>query len=293
MTNFRFLIRVARPVFLIFTAMTFVLGSGMAHYLGAPLRPATFALGLGISILLQVAAFLLMEYFHLPLLPLAKAETARQREQVRALLLQVSAAALVLATAATIILLHARLLPPPASLILVLIFLFLMAFAVPPLSLSDAGYGELILAVYFATLLPAFSFLLQSGGYHRLLAMTTFPLTLLVLACLLILDFPTFAVDQKIGRHTLLTRMTWQGAIPLHHILILAAYLLFAAAPFFGFPWGLVWPVFLGLPFAAAQVVWLQRIANGGRTYWNFLTALAAAVFGLTAYLLAFTFWIR
>jgi 1,4-dihydroxy-2-naphthoate octaprenyltransferase len=293
MTNFRFVIRVSRPLYLIISSLTFVLGSGMAHYLGSPLRPFPFALGLGIALLLQVAAFLLTEYFHLPVLPLAKAETARQREQVRALLLQVSAAALVLATAATIILLHARLLTFPPCVILTLIFVFLMAFAVPPLSLSDAGYGELILAVYFATFLPAFSFLLQNGSYHRLLAMTTFPLTLLGLAYLLILDFPTFAADQKVGRHTLLTRMTWQGAIPLHHILILDAYLLFAAAPFFGFPWGLVWPVFLGLPFAALQAIWLQRIANGGRTYWNFLTTLAVAVFGLTAYLLAFTYWIR
>ena len=293
MFNFRLLIRVARPLYLLFAALTFVLGSGMAHYLGSPLQPATFALGLGISLLLQMSAFFLAEYFHLPLLPLAKLETARQREQVRALLLQVSAAALVLATAGTIILLHARLLPLPAGVLLVLIFVCLMAFAVPPLSLSDAGYGELVLAVYFATLLPAFSFLLQNGGYHRLLAMTTFPLTLLALAYLLILDFPTFAADQKVERKTLLTRMTWQAAIPLHHILVLAAYLLFAAAPFFGFPWGLVWPVFLGMPFAAIQVIWLQRIARGGRTYWTFLTSLAAAVFGLTAYLLALTYWIR
>jgi 1,4-dihydroxy-2-naphthoate octaprenyltransferase len=293
MTNFRFLIRVARPLYLIFAAMTFVLGSGMAHYLGSPLRPATFTLGLGIAFLLQVSAFLLTEYFHLPALPLAKAETARQRERVRALLLQVAAAALVLATAGTIILLHARLLTQPAGAILALIFVFLMAFAVPPLRLSDNGYGELVLAVYFATLLPAFSFLLQSGGYHRLLAMTTFPLTLLALAYLLVLDFPTYASDQMIERHTLLTRMTWQGAIPLHHLLILAAYLLFASAPFFGFPWGLVWPVFLSFPFAAIQVIWLQRIARGGRTYWNFLTSLAAAVFGLTAYLLALTYWLR
>ncbi len=39
--------------------------------------------------------------------------------------------------------------------------------------------------------------------------------------------------------------------------------------------------------------IWLQRISRGGRTLWNFLTALAAGTFGLTVYLLAFTFWIR
>jgi hypothetical protein len=73
----------------------------------------------------------------------------------------------------------------------------------------------------------------------------------------------------------------------------LAAFLLFAAGPFLEYPWGLLWPVFLALPFAAIQIIWLQRIANGGRTLWNFLIALASATFGLTIYLLALTFWIR
>jgi 1,4-dihydroxy-2-naphthoate octaprenyltransferase len=151
----------------------------------------------------------------------------------------------------------------------------------------------LLLAIYLGTLLPILAFLLQFGEFHRLLTFATFPLTLLALAYLLVWNFPTFAADQKFGRHTLLTRLTWQRAIPIHHFLVLAAYLLFAAAPFLGFPWGLVWPVFLVLPFAIIQIFWLQRIAAGGRTLWNFLTALAAATFGLTAYLLAFTFWIR
>jgi hypothetical protein len=55
----------------------------------------------------------------------------------------------------------------------------------------------------------------------------------------------------------------------------------------------LIWPVFLALPFAAIQMIWLQRIASGGRTLWHFLTALASATFGLTAYLLTLTYWIR
>jgi hypothetical protein len=55
----------------------------------------------------------------------------------------------------------------------------------------------------------------------------------------------------------------------------------------------LIWPVFLALPFAAIQMIWLQRIASGGRPLWQFLTALASATFGLTVYLLTLTFWIR
>ena len=176
---------------------------------------------------------------------------------------------------------------------LILIFLFMVAYAIPPTRLSESGFGELVLAIYFATLIPALSFLLQTDGYHRLLPMSTFPLTLLALAYLLLLDFPTFASDQKMERRTLLTRLTWQRAIPIHHLLVLTAFLLFAAAPILGFPWGVFWPVFLALPFAGFQIFWLQRIANGGRTLWGFITNLGAAVFGLTVYLLTFTFWIH
>jgi len=179
------------------------------------------------------------------------------------------------------------------DILLALTFLILLAYAVPPLRLSDSGFGELILAIALGTLFPTVAFLLQYGQLQRLLSITSMPLTLLALAFLLVCNFPTFATDLKLGRHTLLTRLTWQKAVPIHHLLVLIAFLLLAAAPFIGTPWGLVWPAFLALPFAATQMIWLQSIANGGRTFWNFLTGLASATFGLTVYLLALTFWIR
>jgi 1,4-dihydroxy-2-naphthoate octaprenyltransferase len=174
-----------------------------------------------------------------------------------------------------------------------LAFFFMVAYAVPPLRLSEAGYGELVLAVYLGTLLPGLAFLLQHGRIHRLLTLTTFPLTLLAVAYFLVCNFPTFATDQKRGRRSLLSRLTWQNAVPIHHFLILAAFLLFAITPFMNYPWGLIWPVFLVLPFAAIQIFWLQHIASGGRTLWTFLDLLANATFGLTVYLLTLTFWIR
>ena len=293
MANFRSLFRSSRPIYLFLAVMAYTLGTGIAHYLGKPMHVLAYCLGLLVVLALQAAAFLLAEYFRLPLAPLEKGETPHQRLQYRTLLLQASAAALTLSAAATFSLLYARLLSLPVDILLILVFLVPVAYAVPPLRLEGSGFGELVLAFSMATLFPAFSFLLQAGAYHRLLAMTTFPLTLLALAYLLILDFPTFATDQKLAHHTLLTRLTWPRAIPIHHLLILFAFLIFAADPFFGFPWRLIWPVFLVLPFAGFEIFWLQRIAGGGRTLWIFLTTLAVAVFGLTSYLLTLTFWIH
>jgi len=250
-------------------------------------------LGLLAALAIQVASCWLVEHFRLPLTPLGQGETPRQREYFQVRLLQASYAALTLAGAIMISLFVTGLLKIPPAILLGLITLLLIANALPPMRLSENGYGELVLAIYLGTLLPALAFLLQFSEFHRLVTFVTFPVTLLALVYLLVCDFPTYATDQKLGRHTLLTRLTWQHAIPIHHFLILAAFLLFASGSFFGIPWGLIWPVFLVLPFAVVQIIWLQRISLGGRTLWNFLTYLATATLGLTAYLLAFTFWIR
>jgi 1,4-dihydroxy-2-naphthoate octaprenyltransferase len=287
------LVNLSRPIILLLAALTYSLGAGMAHYLGRSIRVAPFWLGGFAALALISSAFLFSEYFRLPVLPLAQGETPRQRERYRVTLLQVAYAGFTLAAVAVLTLLLTNSLNLSADIILILAALFLIAFAIPPFKVSETGYGELVIAITLGTFLPALSFLLQFGRFQRLLSFTTFPLTLLALSYLIICNFPTFADDQKMDRHTLLTRLTWQRAIPIHHILVLASFLLFAGAPLFGIPWSLVWPIFLALPFALIQIYWLQRIFNGGRTLWNFLTSLAAATFGLSAYLLALTYWIR
>jgi 1,4-dihydroxy-2-naphthoate octaprenyltransferase len=286
-------LRLARPTFQILALLAYSLGSGIAHYLGRPLQLAAFLLGLLAVLAMLAAGFYLAEYFRLPGSPLAEGETPRLREGKRTRLLQVTYASFTLAGAAVVSLLLARLLAVTAAVILMLILTLLVIFAMPPMKLNDKGYGELLLAVTLSTLLPAFSFVLQFDGFHRLIAFVSFPLTLLAIAWLLALDFPAFASDQKLGRGSLLTQMTWPRAVPFHHLLVLFAYLLFAAAPLAGFPWALVWPVFLASPFFLVQVLWLQRIAHGIPPRWPFFTSLATGAFGLCMYLLSLTFWIR
>ena len=55
----------------------------------------------------------------------------------------------------------------------------------------------------------------------------------------------------------------------------------------------LIWPAFLTFPFALFQIFQLRNIANGTKPNWTLLNVTALAVFGLTTYFLAFTFWIR
>jgi 1,4-dihydroxy-2-naphthoate octaprenyltransferase len=273
--------------------MTYILGAGVARYLGHKIDFIILGLGLIISLSLLGAAFFLTEYFRLPLVPLREDETQRQREQLRVTLVQVSYAALTLSVTAVISLIYIKALSPEMILIIIMAYLSVIIYAVPPMRFSESGYGELILALFLGTILPVMGFLLQYRSAHRLLTYISFPLTLLALAFLLIRDFPTFATDLKFSRRTLLTRLSWQYGIPIHHVLIFLTFLLFSLAPLLNIPWRIIWPVFLALPFAILQVFWLQRIANGGRTLWTFLNALSIVSFGLSIYLLALTFWIR
>ena len=287
------LAKLYNPINLILATMTYILGAGIARYLGHKIDFIILGLGLIISLSLLGAAFFLAEYFRLPLVPRGENETQRQREQLRVTLIQVSYAALTLSVAALISLIFIKALTPEMIFIIIMAYLCVVIYAIPPIRLYDSGYGELILALFLGTILPVMGFLLQYRSPHRLLIYISFPLTLLALAFLLVRDFPTFATDLKFSRRTLLTKLSWQYGVPVHHVLIFITFLLFSLAPVLNFPWGIIWPVFLALPFAVLQVVWLQRIANGGRTLWTFLNALSIATFGLSIYLLALTFWIR
>lgn len=287
------LFKLSNPVHLLLGALAYTLGAGIARYLGAAVGWPAFWLGLLTSLSLLAATAWLAAYFRLSLTPLAPDESLRQRQGERVRLLQASYAALTASGAAVVALLLTGALMPSSGVLLLLAVLAAVAYAVPPLRLSGAGYGELVMAALLATLLPAFSFLLQADDFHRLLPLTAFPLTLHAIASLLAANFSAFASDQKLGRRSLLIRLTWVRAVPLHHALLLAAFLLFTAAPFFGVAWGLLWPVFLALPFAGLQIAWLQRIASGGKPLWKFFDLLAPSVFGLTLYLLTLSFWLR
>jgi 1,4-dihydroxy-2-naphthoate octaprenyltransferase len=293
MQQFFHLLRLSRPLNIIFSALTYVLGAGIARYLGISQNVIVFWLGLGGIVLVQFSMGLLAEAHRPVEQPSENDEHRAERVNLRNEALILSLGALAAVAIIAILLGQEGALSPVSMLFLGLSLLAVLAYAVPPLRLVDAGLGEFILAVHIAMIAPALGFVLQQGEYHRLAAIISFPLTLLALAYFLILDFPTFVVDEKYDRRTLLRSMGWQRAVPLHHILIFAAYILLASALVFGLAWGLIWPAFLTLPFALLQIYWLRNISQGAKPVWSLLTANALAVFGLTAYLLTFAFWLR
>ncbi|GAB4503416.1 MAG: hypothetical protein Fur0043_04080 [Anaerolineales bacterium] len=287
------LLRLSRPLNLAFAALTYVLGAGIAHYLGIPQRSLAFWLGLSGVILLQASMGWLTEAFRPLREPLEENDSRAARLALRKATLLAALVALSFAAVMALLLARANALSPAAFLFMTLSLVLALAYAMPPVRLVNAGFGELALAVQISMLAPALGFVLQNGDYHRLVAMISFPLTLLALAYFVVLDFPTYAADQKYDRRTLVRRMGWERAVPLHHGLLLGAYLLLAASPLWGLAGGLVWPAFLTFPFALFQMYTLRNLALGAKPDWTLLTVNALAVFGLCVYLLTFAFWLR
>jgi 1,4-dihydroxy-2-naphthoate octaprenyltransferase len=180
----------------------------------------------------------------------------------------------------------------PDYLILGVAFVLSIGYSVPPLRLAGSGYGELAVSIVVANLVPAFAFLIQTGELHRLLAMTTFPLTSLHLAMLLAFSLPDYASDLKQSKRSLMIRAGWEMGMSLHNVLILLAFLLLVVGTVaLGLPWRIIWPALLVLPVGVFQIWQMLRISQGGKPRWSLLTFTAMVTFALTAYLLTFSFW--
>jgi 1,4-dihydroxy-2-naphthoate octaprenyltransferase len=287
------IVRLARPLLLLLAALTYVLGTAIARYLGDPQTPTVFWLGLIGVVLAQGSMSLLVEVFRPSNEPIVQDETPAERKAIHDAALYVSLGSLAAAAFVSVLLYQEGHLLPPVMLFMGLSLLTLILYAVPPARLFDKGFGELLLALHLAYIIPSIGFLLEAGHYHRLLNAVIIPLAFLAFAAFVALDFPTYADDLKYERRTLLMHIGWERAVPLHHGLIIAGYVLLAFAPLLGFSLGLLWPAFLTLPFAALQIFWLRNIALGAKPIWSVVSINAVSIFGLTAYFLMIAFWLR
>lgn len=284
--------RIAHVEILLAAVLLYALGGGIAFYLGSSIRWGIYWAGQLAVWMLLLSSYFLREFFAQPALP----PGLRDSEPVPALsrnnLLVISATALTAGAALTVLLLADGALNLTVLVFLGLAFILSMAYAMPPLRLAYSGYGELVVAILMANLVPAIGFLLQSGELHRFLALMTFPLTFLYLAAYLALHLQRYAEDVRRDRRTMLTRLGWQRGMNLHNLLLLLGFLLLGSAALLGLPWRLTWPGLLGLVVGAFEIFQMVSISNGGKPRWGLLRITAAATFALTVYFLTFALWV-
>lgn len=286
------MLRLTRPLRLLLAALTYAFGASIADYLGKPFLVAPFWLGLLAVLLAQTTMSLLPEVFRLDAEPLLENETRSKRQILRNNALYISLACIVIFALTAYILFASNALPLSTFHFLLFSILAVVVDSIPPFRLANRGWGELLLAVQIGYVIPSIAFTLQADETHRFLTLAI-PLTLLAFSYFIVRNFQSFAQDQKYNRVTFLTRLGWERAVPLHHLVVLFAYLLFAMSPLFGLSLSLIWSVFLTLPFAFFQIFLLRNISLGLKPNWTLLHATTLAVFGLTTYFLTLTFWLR
>jgi 1,4-dihydroxy-2-naphthoate octaprenyltransferase len=294
-------IRLTRPLFLLGAILLYALGAGITHYLGTILNWGLFWIGLVWVLLLQLSAHYLNEYFDAPYdqdnesrTPFSGGSGALGPGRLpRRTALIAALTTLTFLASLTVVILARWRIPILSIFIMGLAFLGAFFYSVPPVALEHTGYGELITSFMVAFLLPGYAFSLQTGEFHRLVAMTGFPLVSMHLAMMVSFEFPDYFNDLKHGKHTLLVRLGWQNGILLHNILVLTAFLLVGLALTFGMPVFIALPAFLSLPLVLLQIWQYRRISAGLKPNWTGLTLNGLAMFAAMAYLFAYSFWMH
>ncbi len=185
MKTVRLLVQLSRPLFLVGGILVYALGAGIAQYLGAVIRWDIYLLGQAWGTTLQLAAQYLNEYYDFipdsdnpnrTALTGGSGALGEGKLPRRTALIAALGCLAVVASLSVLIIAFAH--PSPTVvLIMGLIFAGSFFYSVPPVRLATSGYGELTTSIVVANLAPAFALLLQGNDWHRLLPMSTFPLT--------------------------------------------------------------------------------------------------------------------
>ncbi len=292
-TPFREIFGLIQPFNLLLAALTYSLGIAIARYLGISLDRILLFYG-GLFVLSAIAsASALNSYFAPDHVFPKNVENLQEKNALLRLLFYCSIALLGTCSIIVFYLILQRQIQPATLLLCAAFVLTALSISVPPVRLIDRGYGEIAQAVLIGGLPAIIAFMLQAVSIHRLVSYFSFPILLLTLSYLLVLEFPDYASDLKYNHQSLLMRLTWQRAIPIHNILMISAYIFFFAAPLVGIPLSLFWAPLLTIPIAIYQIIVLRNIELGLKPNWRILRVNALAMVGLATYLLSFTFWIR
>lgn len=295
------MIQLSRPLQLLSAVLLYLLGLGIAHFINGQINWTASFFGLAWISLILLGTQYLTEYFD-PLVladhPVGKhtpfsgvSGAIGSGKLPRPVALWAGLTCFAITASITVVFMQSFGLHLVGSMMLGLILVAALLYALPPLRLVSSGYGELILSIMVAGLVPALAYVLQGHDFHRLLLMVAFPLTTLHISMLLAFEFPDYASDIKQGNRPMLVRVGWQRGMLMHNLMVLGGFVILGLAFVFGLPLRVGWPVLFVLPIGLFQVWMMNRIADGARPNWNLLVLIAISTFGLTAYLLTFAFW--
>ncbi len=274
--------------------LCYFLGLGIANFLGQSINWQTAISGLSYVLLLFLCGSLLSQYFDTSG-RLKKDNEGRQvksEHEVRQIRFTTGLITLAVSCVfAYLIILRGSRSSETITLLLLLLALVLIN-AIPPFRLISRGYGELVMAVWMANLVPALAFVSQGNTIHTLLPVLTFPLTTFILSTILATSLEGYLNDMVTGRKSLVIMLGWKLAMKAYKWLILAGYLFIAAASLIRLPWSLTWPLLLPAPIFLLTAYEISRIKNGIKPRWVFLSITGYAGAGCMLYVLLVALWV-
>lgn len=293
------------PLTLLFCVFTYSIGGGIIHYLGHPVEILPFFIGFGILFFLLIGSIFLNAYYeriiHSSIVrgkslednsdKQSNGETKKEISPI--IFLQAALTVLTIVALLVFLLINQGYGNLPALFFIFLSFLTSLLLVIPPFRLYYSGYGELCEALIITFFSPAIAYLIQTGEFHRLIAMLTFPLVGLYLAMSLANSLQTYAIDVKHNRKNLMIRLGWSNGMNLHNLLILFSYLMLGLALSLGLPWKLTFPGLLTLPLGLYQIRSMINISRGGKPNWKLLKFTSTILILLTTYLISFSLWIN
>jgi 1,4-dihydroxy-2-naphthoate octaprenyltransferase len=299
--NSQFIFKMLKPWELLLNSILYFLGAGLTNYLGDGVNWEVIGKGFGLITAIQIGAYALeavyqqidLGYkFQRELFPM-KAEDPRNIGRVRLIYaLVISVIAMGVAILILSNLAKNQLINISCFIFLGLFLILYLANSLPPFKAAKKGYGELIIAVQGAYIIPTLAYLFQSGDLHRLILLTAVPLSLLYLTMEMTRSLKVFSNANSVTiAQGMVNRIGPERSLQVIIYLILAAYLFVGIESLLGLSWSIVWRFILTLPLGLFLGWQINRIRTGAKPNWKMLDLTSILLVGLSAYFVAIGFW--
>ena len=288
------LLRAIHPFQIVTLLSTYALGGGLVQYVRGIESWLDFLMG-GLFLLVSVlaVAFMRLQFELNDDAAWPRGALLAEIKQTRLIIFVVTAALLTIAVTIVIGWISAGVLWQGAALLLLILVVLGGLYYLSAVIKSLRPYQILVEVMLFVVLPPAWAYLIQSQDVHRLLSLVVIGVSPAYMAYRFLVYLQQFGRDEKDEILSPVTSIGWEKAMVFHNALILLTYLMYALAALLGFPWFLLWPVFLTLPIGLLEIWLMERVRAGGKPLWTVMQMASLSVLFLPVYLLSMAFWLR
>lgn len=303
MKRITLLLRLSRPILILGVTLQYFLGLAVTRYFRVPLHLVPVFLGGAVVLGITLAGSFFFALFdsmpHESLsgwlsVFLGRGKLIGQSEEQLPPKIPMMLAVISLITAglAVFYLLIQGWLTPIAIALILLLVICMLLYVLPVFQVTYSGFGELIFAIAWTSVIPSLAYVLLAGSLHRFLILVSLPSLLLLLCVALVVSLPSYGVAEKFEKRNLLVRIGWKNGFLVHNSFLIISFILIGLSSIFDLPMRIILPAFLVLPLVGLQIWYLHQIEEGRQPNWSALLGNSLTIYAATVYLLAYSLWI-